>query len=198
LFYFYSGGARSKFDYTGYMFFENFLSDLGRVVGFGGKSNVTAPFYATTLSLVGVGTFCFFIYITQIFKSYLFSKIGLITGALSGISLALVGIFAVDENRTLHLIFLGIGYILFFVTLLGYNVLMFKEKNKYKNVLYLTTILNLALLTYIFILVFGGDPSKDISSLGLQVISQKIIVYGQLIILGAVLIRLRPEKITTN
>ncbi|MFT7156501.1 MAG: hypothetical protein ACI8Q1_001516 [Parvicella sp.] len=196
LFYFYEGGARSNFDYTGYVFFENFLSDLGREVNFRGANNATAPFYALTLSFVGVGTLCFFLYLKQMFDGFLFSKIGGVTGACSGISLALVGLFAVDQSRTLHLSFLGVGYILFFITLVGYNVLMYKEKQKFKKVLLLTSILNLGLLTYIFILIFGGDPASNMQSLSLQVVAQKIIVYGQLIILGLVLVLLRPSILT--
>lgn len=195
LFYFYHGGSRYNFEYSSYVFFENFLSDLGRVTGFNGQKNVTSIFYASTLSLVGIGTLSFFIYIRHIFKAYFFSKIGLLIGAAAGISLALVGIFAVDESRTLHLTFLGIGYILFFITLLGYNILMFREREKFKKVLYLTTTLNLALFTYILILIFGDKPDESMFGLTLQVVSQKVIVYGQLIILGSVLVIMRPKNI---
>lgn len=194
LFYFYHGASRYNFEYSSYVFFENFLSDLGRVTGFNGQKNVTAVYYASTLSLVGIGTLSFFVYIKHLFKSYVFSKYGLFIGAASGISLALVGVFAVDESRALHLTFLGIGYILFFITLLGYNILMFRDKEKFKNVLYLTTTLNLALFVYILILIFGGSPDESISSLTLQVVSQKVIVYGQLFILGGVLVLLKPKN----
>lgn len=194
LFYFYEGGSRYNISHKSYLFLENFLSDLGRVIGFNGKRNVTAVFYMTTLSVIGIGTLSFFIYLNFFFKNYKLNKYGLFIGAVSGVSLALVGIFAVDENRFLHLLFLGIGYILFFIALLIYNNLIFKEIYKYKRKFYLVTLLNVALLTYILILIFGGNPEEGIDSLFIQVISQKIIVYSQLIILGLVLILLPPKN----
>jgi hypothetical membrane protein len=196
LFYFYDGSSRYNLNHGSYLFFENFLSDLGRVVGFKGKPNVTAIFYATTLSIVGVGTFSFFFYIKEFFKDFKFSSYGFYTGVLSGICLALVGIFAVDENRTLHLTFLGLGYLLFFITFLGFNRLMFKHSIISNSTTILATILSFALLTYIFILIFGGDPKDSEMSLSIQVIAQKVIVYGQLTILALILFKLPPSKLS--
>lgn len=195
LFYFYEGASRYNINHNNYLFFDNFLSDLGRVVGFNGNYNVTSLFYATTLSIIGVGTLSFFWYINQFFKGFKFANYGVFIGVISGISLALVGIFAVDENKVLHLTFLAVGYLLFFITFLGYNRLMLKQKGVFKGVLPLASALSLGLFFYILILMFGGNPDDNENSLFLQVVSQKVIVYGQLIILATILIKLPPKSL---
>ena len=106
----YNGG--NTIDHHGivYSFSLNFLSDLGRVSGYGGQNN-TLSFYSFNLSLaiIGIAFLTYFLFLPSLHnsnpRSFLFSRIGSFFGCFSSICFAGVGMTPADSLLDMHIFF---------------------------------------------------------------------------------------------
>ena len=106
----YNGGNTIDHHGIGYSFSLNFLSDLGRVSGYGGQNN-TLSFYSFNLSLaiIGIAFLTYFLFLPSLHnsnpRSFLFSRIGSFFGCFSSICFAGVGMTPADSLLDMHIFF---------------------------------------------------------------------------------------------
>ncbi len=106
----YNGGNTIDHHGIGYSFSLNFLSDLGRVSGYGGQNN-TLSFYSFNLSLaiLGIAFLTYFLFLPSLHnsnpRSFLFSRIGSFFGCFSSICFAGVGMTPADSLLDMHIFF---------------------------------------------------------------------------------------------
>ena len=104
----YNGGNTIDHHGIGYSFSLNFLSDLGRVSGYGGQNN-TLSFYSFNLSLaiIGIAFLTYFLFLPSLHnsnpRSFLFSRIGSFFGCFSSICFAGVGMTPADSLIDMHI-----------------------------------------------------------------------------------------------
>lgn len=182
---FYSGGDWFNPTLSHYNFFGSFLSDLGRMHGFSGSPTyATAVFYAVGLISMGIGTIVFF-------KThhYLLSDTNTtlrftatIMGIIAGLGYIGIAVTPWDLWPKIHLTFVFTGFLSFMVA----SMLLFfliRQQRDYPNtygVLYL--IIGLLIGSYVLMMLYG--PSSDqIWGRIVQATGQKIMVYGQSVLI---------------
>ncbi len=186
----YPGGTYLDHTTLGYSLTKNFLSDLGRTISFSGEVNfLSAQLFNMTLILAG-GIFTnFYIRVRKIFQGpgqAAPALIGSIFGVSGGLSLAGVGLTPADLYLDLHLICATWLFRFFFIASLCFTIVILKHEqfeNKYAGGYLIFTI---SILAYIFISELGPDPKTNQFALGVQVVSQKMIL---LIFLTAIYIQ---------
>ena len=180
LIYLYNGGNAIYHDYKVYAWHLNYLSDLGRAYYFNGGKNPFWIFYSCSLGLVGIGTFLYFYLVTSLIKSPVVRKFILFFSILSGIGYILIGFYPVDLYFTKHISAGMLGfYSFFFANLL---LVIFIDKERYSLIYYLTFLLMFLFLGRILAIFIAHQSGADnIDMLQIKTISQKIVVYGQII-----------------
>ena len=120
--YFYKGGTYIDPTPVGYIFWQNYFSDLGRTVAHSGIPNMTSfILFTVTLSLWGITQIPFYITFPTLFKSYSnlrkVSICGSSLGIISGISYVGIAFTPSDITGSLHDLFVVIGnlYLSFFL-----------------------------------------------------------------------------------
>ena len=103
------GNAIDNFSY-GYSFSINYLSDLGRYIGYSGSNNYV-PFYSFNLSLIiiGISFLIYFLFLPSLHNknriSFLLSRVGGIFGCFASICFAGVGLTPADLYFDMHVFF---------------------------------------------------------------------------------------------
>ena len=103
------GNAVDNFSY-GYSFSLNYLSDLGRDIGYSGKNNQIS-FYTFNLSLIiiGISFLIYFLFLPSLHNispaSFMLSRIGGIFGCFASVCFAGVGLTPSDLYFDLHVFF---------------------------------------------------------------------------------------------
>ena len=106
----YNGGNAIDNFSNGYSFSLNYLSDLGRNIGYSGVNN-TLPFYSFNLSLIiiGISFLIYFLFLPSLHNkssiSFLLSRIGGVFGCFASICFAGVGLTPSDLFFDLHVFF---------------------------------------------------------------------------------------------
>ena len=106
----YNGGNAIDHDSQGYSFATNYLSDLGRDIGYSGKNNQVS-FYSFNLSLIiiGISFLIYFLFLPSLHNtspvSFLLSRVGGIFGCFASICFAGVGFTPSDLYFDLHVFF---------------------------------------------------------------------------------------------
>lgn len=175
----YRGGNRYAPEVNHYVFDQNYLSDLGRTVGFSGVDNPNYYFYSITLGLIGVGILLFFIQL----QNTMTNKAKHVMTALATVSaIGYIGIalYPVDLDIQTHITFGRMAFFSFFISTLLAQILLNKQTYKTANILF--TILNIMLFSYLILLFFGPSSSLGVWALQLKTIAQKIMVYSQIIL----------------
>lgn len=182
----YPGGTFRNHGTEGYVFTQNFLSDLGRTAAFNGDENYFgATLYIIGLAFVGIMTMLMFVKLPNIFSQDKWTRRILLLSRILGViaGLGLIGV-AFTPNNILdipHTICVNIAFtkLLQSLTLLMFCIYRTSHfPNKYGHILLLS---NSVLLGFILLKILG--PSIHTSDIGLiyQAISQKIMV-GTLLI----------------
>ena len=177
----YPGGARFNHSATHYLFFENFISHLGKEFTFSGLTN----FFPSILFKAGVYLISFSFAILYLFQPLLFKnhplsfKLSIAASCLAICSaLAFIGIgyFSADPSTIqVHLAFVKISFYLFFIASLLQTISIKINPLFNKKMFLLYLLFTASLLAYNLLIEFGPRPNKDLNSLILQVSAQKII-----------------------
>ena len=160
----------------GYLFFKNFLSDLGRTQTHSGQLNFhSSLLFNMALSLGGVTYILFYIFLKNLFPNKILAKIGSFFGICGAISFIGVAFTPADKFIVPHIIANEYIFRFFFLSTIIYSWLMYKTDlidNKYLigNIIFI-----LSLFSYILILAYGPKPYEP-GGLEFQAVSQKFIM----------------------
>ena len=183
----YPGGTLHAPSTTGYSFFNNFLSDLGRFNCWDGNHNFYSNlFFNSSMMITGVVVSLFFINIRTIFNLnqsllHWLSIIGTTAGIAGGCSMIGIGLTPADLYLDQHIIFAHWLFRFFLISAICYTIIIFKTDlidNKYSIGYCIFAIL---ILGYIILSEFGPSPKENMSALTLQVVAQKSILFCFLI-----------------
>ena len=183
--FFYPGGTKANPETTGYSFWSNFFSDLGRTATYAGDSNsVSSPLFITALSLGALVLVLFFAAIPRLFAGRRatrnLSVFGSIFGTVSAVSYAGVALAPSDLHLTVHKLFVYIAFTTFLLVVALYSAAIFLSKD-YPRV-YAFTYLGFALILAIYLwLLFGGPHADTSNGVRIQATGQKIVVYAEII-----------------
>ena len=163
----------------GYDFFKNFLSDLGRTLTFNGNTNFYSSFFFNNaLCIAGFLFSVFYYFLPKFFQQENFFKISIIGstfGILSCLCFIGTGLTPADLHLDAHIFFSNYLFYLSFPATLIYSYVIIRSRklNTIYGIGYFA--FAISLVSYIFILEFGPDPSESNFSLIIQATSQKII-----------------------
>jgi len=197
LMYLYSGGNPIHHNATGYVWNLNYLSDLGREYFFNGDLNPFWIFYSLSLAIVATGTFLYFYIVSSLVNNNIAKKTIVLLGFLSAMGYLFLGVFQVDVYLSRHL---SAGMLAFYSFYLAeFLLIIFINRKTYPMVYYLTLLLILLFLVRISLIYFTKNSELDNQTLlNIKTISQKIIVYGQIIISTCILISLKKRALYTG
>ena len=181
----YPGGIKSNHSASGYSFFQNFFSDLGRTQAWNGDSNaVSMVLFVTACSLAGAILAMFFVVFARFFGQSPWSKwlgrLGSVAGLISGI--CFVGIAATPANvhGWAHGVFVDWAFRMFLLAVLLYTAAILTQKEYPRRAAWIFAIFAILLAAYVGLITAG--PSTDTANgLKIQATGQKIIVYAAII-----------------
>lgn len=176
---FYTGGTDSNHLSPGYSFWENLLSDLGRIYAYSGQLNIiSSTLYNISLFMMGAFLVPYFLVVPSYFKGLKEARWFSIAGSIGGIFLCtmLIGasVTPADLLIDIHLMF---GMLAFFVGLpvsILFAFAIFLNKN-FPN-LYAIIYALFGIILFIFILTMFQDVGSPVITPTFA-IGQKIIVY---------------------
>lgn len=178
----YPGSTHRNNETVGYVFSENFLSDLGRTKVFDGTSNlIGAGMYFWVLLSVGASSILLFTILRYLFREkrwvkYL-SYLMVAAGVFAGVGLVGIGCAPADLIRDIHIFFVYWSFVFLLASLLLLMICIYgtpRFPNKYAHLLLFS---NLVLAVYVWLLFYGPNPYTTDEGLMIQVVGQKIIVY---------------------
>ncbi len=178
----YSGSTHRNMDTVGYVFTENFLSDLGRINTFDGTSNlVCAGIYFWVLLCVGASAILFFTILRYIFRKKSWTKylsyLMAMTGIFAGVGLVGIGCAPADLIHDIHIFFVYWSFVFLLLSLLLLMICIYGTPGYPKVYGHLLLLTNLILAGYVGLLFYGPNPYTSDDGLMIQVVGQKIIVY---------------------
>ena len=179
---FYKGGTYSDPSTTGYSFFLNYFSDIGRTIALSGESNLVAfVFFSLAFFLVGIMLMPSYIAFPNFFNNTIvarkISKVGSFIGMFSAFCFA--GIIFAPSNIYIdaHGFFVYVGFLAGFFSSLLYSIVIFLNKSYPKRYGYNLLILTVILAFYLMLL-FAKPMNQSTVGLIIQVTGQKIIIYS--------------------
>lgn len=179
----YPGGILHDSSTIGYSFFNNFLSDLGRYLSWSGEHNFYSQLFFNSAMIMAGFIFSFYFWnLLHVFNLnsgilYWIAIIGTCAGVSGGISMAGVGLTPSDLYFSAHLDFAHWLFRFFFIASLFYTIIIFKTDliaNKYASGFVIFAIL---ILAYILFSELGPDARESITTLRMQVVAQKSILF---------------------
>ena len=181
----YPGGTFTNPNAEGYSFFTNYFSDLGRTHNFLKKSNwLSMLIFRSSVSLVGIAAILFYMVIPHFFTTSAICRnlsiIGSLTGIITGLGYIGIGFTPIDIMLSFHMMMVKLSFKSFLITVILYALAIYKNP-VYPN-MYALVYLGFGILLSIYILLnlFGPDHNSEYG-LAIRVVSQKIIVYAQII-----------------
>jgi len=197
LMYLYVGGNPIHHNATGYVWYFNYLSDLGRVFYFNGHKNPFGIFYDLSLILVGIGTAFYFYLVSSLVIKDKIRKLIVLLGVLSGLGYMLIGFFPVDLYLSKHV---SAGMLAFYSFFLAELLLViFVNRANFPFVFYATLFLILLFVGRILLIYLTKDSVWEVGKiLKFKTITQKIIVYGQVMISTFILYSLKKRALYTG
>lgn len=178
----YPGGTHLNAETKGYLFTENFLSDLGRLTTFGGENKIeTAIMYFWVLLTLGAATILLFTILRYLFRDKKWTKrlsVPMATlGIFAGLGLFGIGCAPADYIYDIHIFFVIFSFVFLFFALLLLMICIYGTE-RYPNI-YAHALLfaNITLAAYILLMLYGPSPYSSSQGLMIQVVGQKIIVY---------------------
>lgn len=184
-------GGGSKFDppAEGYAFFHNFFSDLGMTEAYGAHANTFGMVLFTyALTCVGVTLAAFGVAVRRLpgpsasRGACAAAVLALVAATVSGVSYVGIAFTPHDVAPIAHEQFVNaaFGFLLVFVLCLGY----LEVRAGWPRRLVVANFLYAALLAIYVYLLFWGPSTEYERGLVIQVVAQKVIVYGSILNLG--------------
>jgi len=194
LMYLYTGGNPVNHNVVEYVWNLNYLSDLGRVFHFNGNKNPFGIFYDVSMGLVGIGTGLYLYLVSSLVEKYKIRKWIIFLGVLSGLGYMFIGFFPVDLYLNKHV---SAGMLAFYSFFLAELLLViFINRAKFPFVFYVTLFLILLLAGRIILIYLIKDLGWETGKLlNIKTISQKIVVYGQIIVAIMILSSLKKRAL---
>jgi hypothetical protein len=183
--FFYTGGTYVNASTSGYSFWYNYFSDLGRFLAHSGTSNlISFTIFTLTVSLWGIAQISFYIALMGFFKNSQRTKklgiIGSFFGILAGTSFVGIAFTPSDILGFLHNLVVLLGFSSVYLSISIYAVVLFQNKN-YPKLYGITLVITIIILAmYYTIILF--IPKESISiELFFYVTGQKLNIYILLI-----------------
>jgi hypothetical protein len=200
----YPGGSYAHPNSQQYEFFYNYFSTLGRIYALNGEINtLSRALFATALAITGLTMIGYLVAMPFFFLKRTSTKwisiISTIIGIISAIAYIGIGLTPTDRYLDLHVFFVDLGFIGLAVAIFGYSITIYLTED-FPNYLGWNYIFFTILQTiYVFILFFGGYLFSSDTNMIVQVLSQKAIVYVEIICfiiqgIGAYYVLDRQEK----
>jgi hypothetical membrane protein len=179
---FYPGGTAVDPSTPGYRFFQNFFSDLGRIVAHNGQPNTAAAaLFAIALSLAGLGLTVFFFAAVPLYRPRRLALIlglgGSLFGVLSGLSFTGIALTPADLALDAHGWFVITAFRAFLAATLFHAAAVLLAPHYPNRHAAVYGGFALLLAGYVWLLIQGpGLDSPD--GLVVQVTGQKVIAYA--------------------
>ena len=182
---FYTGGTYVNASTTGYLFWYNYFSDLGRFIAHSGIPNlISFTIFTFTMSLWGLSQILFYIAFLNFFKSSnrtrKLSKIGSLFGILTGTFFVAIAFAPSDTLGFLHNLFVLLGFSSLFLSLSLYTIVLFLHEN-YPRLYGITLAITELILVIYYIVIFFIPKYITLTELFIYVTGQKVIIYTLLI-----------------
>ena len=192
----YPGGAKYDLASGGYLFFQNFFSDLGATKTYSGLGNTTSHVLfivaavSVGLAMIGFSTTWRMIAARR-GEGRPFGRISEIACIVSGVGFIGVGLTPWDRVLDAHNTFVQVA----FSVLLVYVVclLALQARNAWPPAFVGCNALHLVVLALYVLVLFAGPGLATKSGLEFQVAAQKIVVYVSILNLGVQAIGIRRE-----
>ncbi len=180
----YPGGTIIDSSTVGYLFFYNFLSNLGEWAAKNGDPNFYSAILFNISMIVLAVSYSVFYYnflmiVIKKSKNAILKLLLIFSISISLIGFVCVALFSSDpETFELHILFVKIGfYSLFFHCLI--QTIFIKSIDEFSNILYnVSLVFSVILFLFVLIMEFGPNPFENNQSLFVQVTSQKVIVFS--------------------
>jgi len=180
----YPGGSYSDHDATGYSFWINFFSDLGRTQTFSEHSNTASmSLFITALSLASLTLVAAFVAMPHLFAqngaARKLSVAGSIFGTASAAAYLGVACAPADVNLTVHKVFVQIAFSSFLLVVVLYSAAILRDRD-YPNFYAFAYIGFAVILAAYLVLLFGGPHIDTPEGVRIQATGQKIVVYAEI------------------
>ena len=186
-FNFYPGGTIIYSSTEGYLFFYNFLSNLGEWVAKNGEDNIISAYLFNSSMLIlavsyGLFYFMFLKIQFRISDNNIIKTLLMVTILLSLISFVLIAVFPSEvPTFNLHIFFVKAAFRLLFVHSLIQVYNLFESQVFGNKIRIISTVFSFVLFLFILVMEFGPSPFENNRSLFIQVTSQKLIVISIII-----------------
>ncbi len=184
---YYPGGTIIDSTTVGYLFFYNFLSNLGEWTAKNGEPNFFSAYLFNTSMLVLALSYSLFYFnflkvIISRSKNLLLKTILIMSISISLLGFIFVAIFSSDpETFSLHILFVKIGFYSLFIHCIIQAIFIYSIKLPNNLLFNSTLIFTIIMFLFVLMMEFGPNPFENNESLFIQVTSQKIIVTSILI-----------------
>ena len=172
----YPSGTIINNDTVGYLFFENFLSDLGRTISHGKDNNFHASLlFNMALTFAGITYIIFYYLLNTLFNSAV-SRLGSIFGILGACCLIGVAFTPADLYLDPHILFNMWVFRFFLLSTVFYSWIMYKSDKINNFFMVGNLIFIISLFLYILVLMYGPSPYESHNALVFQAVTQKFIL----------------------
>ena len=184
---YYPGGTIIDSTTVGYLFFYNFLSNLGEWTAKNGEPNFFSAYLFNTSMLVLALSYSLFYFnflkvIINRSKNLLLKSILIMSISISILGFIFVAIFSSDPDTfSLHILFVKIGFYSLFIHCIIQAIFIYSIKLPNNLLFNSTLIFTIIMFLFVLMMEFGPNPFENNESLFIQVTSQKIIVTSILI-----------------
>ncbi|MFX1411354.1 MAG: hypothetical protein ACFFA6_13470 [Promethearchaeota archaeon] len=183
--FYYKGGTYIDPTTSGYLFWNNFFSDLGRTIAHSGLTNrISFMIFTITLLIWGFSHIPFYSVLSSNFKEnkkqIKLSKIGSILGILTGISYIGIALTPSDTLNDAHNIFVLIAFSSIFFSIILYSITIYHSK-LYSNFYFYVLVISAIILGIYYSFLFLVPDNTTPIGLFIHVVGQKIAVYNLLI-----------------
>ena len=179
----YPGGTIVDKDTEGYLFFYNFLSNLGERTARNGQDNfISSILFNSSLVIVSFSFLIFYSKYFQFFKndkkSYYVILLALFFLCASIFSFIGVAVFTADEpNFNLHVFFVKLAFRSLFLFTILQTIAIYLNNNMSTRILFVSILFSFSILLFILMMDYGPNPFENNTSLFIQVTSQKFIAF---------------------
>ncbi len=185
---FYTGGTFLDPSTTGYIFAQNFFSDLGRSVARTGGSNLGSQVcFAIAATSCGILLVPPFLVIPYLFpkgsRAWSHTRLSAILAVPAGLGYLLVGFAPADSMKFMHYGAMFLALILTSVVLLFYSFAILSVRHFPRRYAYLNFFV-IGLIGFFLLYYAFGPPDTTLEGLIVRVVLQKVTIYGEILALG--------------